>query len=92
MSAMPSPLKSPERRIVQAHAAARRGRLECAVALAQEHADRAVVIVDRRQVGQAVAVEVANQGLRSVLARWPRSAGAKRAAALVQRTLTLLPP
>ena len=44
---MPSPFKSArKRRIAQADAAAGRRRLERAVTLAQEHADRAVVVAE----------------------------------------------
>ena len=68
MSAMPSPLKSARNGVSRkAHAAARRRRLERAVALAQKHPDRAVVIADGDQVGQAVAIDVGHDGLRPVL-------------------------
>ena len=94
LSGMPSPLKSARNGVSrQTDAAAGRRRLEGAVTLAQQHADRAVVVADGDQVGPAVAVDVRHDGLDRRLGRWRRSAGcAKEPSPLFSRTLTLLPP
>ena len=82
-----------ERRIAQPDAAAGRGRLEGAITLAQQHADRAIVVVDGDEVGPAVAVDVRHDAFGPATRRWRRSAGStKEPSPLFNRTLTLLPP